>query len=290
MSLKLSALYLLFQATPPGGDPPGPAGPNPPGSPEDPENGSDPSDDGGEYGGSIHDYELRGDRGGDRSEASLFDRVSERHREWEGENDRDARSTRSERDRDRSTGNRNHEREGSHGIESPEPTPSSESNTSPDGSHDGLGPSRLDRGTGERGASGGYRLEGTQYMDMAFFAMERGFTVTSTTGGQHNPGSVHGAGRAIDVRTRDMTAAQTDALIAEARAQGFQVRDERTRPAGQRVWSGPHIHISSPTRREQRAREHGFRLSGPRATMPLRLQENGFDSGLRDLGDNSNGR
>jgi hypothetical protein len=75
------------------------------------------------------------------------------------------------------------------------------------------------------------------------FAQARGFTVTSTTGGQHNPGSKHGQGRAIDVRTRDKSDAEVEAFIAEARADGITVYDERTKPPGQAVWSGPHLHL-----------------------------------------------
>lgn len=75
------------------------------------------------------------------------------------------------------------------------------------------------------------------------FARSRGFTVTSTTGGRHNPGSAHGRGRAIDVRTRDKTPQQVERFMREARAAGYRVLDERRRPPGQRVWSGPHLHL-----------------------------------------------
>ena len=81
------------------------------------------------------------------------------------------------------------------------------------------------------------------YRELAEFARQRGFTVTSTNGGRHNPGSSHYEGRAIDVRTRDKTNAQVQQFIREARAAGYQVADERRRPPGQRVWSGPHLHL-----------------------------------------------
>lgn len=87
------------------------------------------------------------------------------------------------------------------------------------------------------------------YRDLAKFARDRGFTVTSTNGGRHNKGSAHYEGRAVDVRTRDKSPAQVDKLIREARAAGFKVHDERRRPPGQRVWSGPHIHLEIPRRR-----------------------------------------
>lgn len=41
--------------------------------------------------------------------------------------------------------------------------------------------------------------------DLVSFAQDRGATVTSTTGGRHNAGSLHGQGKAIDVRTKDRT-------------------------------------------------------------------------------------
>jgi hypothetical protein len=90
---------------------------------------------------------------------------------------------------------------------------------------------------------------GTQdppHVGLSRFVQERGFTVTSTTGGHHNPGSAHGQGRAIDVRTRDHTDAEVEAFIDDARAAGIDVRDERTRPPGQQIWSGPHLHLSVP--------------------------------------------
>jgi WXG100 family type VII secretion target len=75
---------------------------------------------------------------------------------------------------------------------------------------------------------------------------EAGFTVTSTTGGQHNKGSAHYDGRAIDVRTRDKTNDQINALIDQVKRAGYIVRDERTRPPGQKVWGGPHLHVEAP--------------------------------------------
>jgi hypothetical protein len=116
-------------------------------------------------------------------------------------------------------------------------------------------PGVFDRGAGGRSSEAHLNLEGTQYIDLYFFAISWGFDVTSTTGGAHNPGSVHSLGRAVDVRTRDRTDAQVDAFIDAARSSGIRVRDERTRPAGQRVWSGPHVHLSLPERAVTRSRE-----------------------------------
>jgi hypothetical protein len=75
------------------------------------------------------------------------------------------------------------------------------------------------------------------------FAEQRGFYVTSDNTGKHNVGSKHYLGRAIDVRTHDKTQIQCEAFIAEAKAAGITVRDERVKPKGQKVWSGPHIHL-----------------------------------------------
>lgn len=75
------------------------------------------------------------------------------------------------------------------------------------------------------------------------FASSHGFTVTSTTGGRHNPGSLHPRGLAADVRTKDKTAEEVEAFMEKARAAGYRVRDERTRPAGQAEWDGEHVHL-----------------------------------------------
>lgn len=78
---------------------------------------------------------------------------------------------------------------------------------------------------------------------MVRLAQKHGLTVTSTTGGRHNRNSLHGRGRAIDVRTRGVSSSRLNAFIREARAKGYRVIDERVRPPGQRVWSGPHLHV-----------------------------------------------
>ncbi len=75
-----------------------------------------------------------------------------------------------------------------------------------------------------------------------------GFKVTSTLGGKHNSGSLHARGRAVDFSVKGKTAKQVNDFKAAMRAKGFSVRDERTRPRGQKVWSGPHIHVSDPRR------------------------------------------
>jgi len=84
------------------------------------------------------------------------------------------------------------------------------------------------------------------YVDLAFFAMRRDFTVTSTNGGPHNVNSAHYLGLAIDIRTRDKTQAQIDAIKEDAKLSGIKVRDETQRPENQPVWSGPHLHLSVP--------------------------------------------
>lgn len=75
------------------------------------------------------------------------------------------------------------------------------------------------------------------------FATGEGYRVSSTTGGEHNPGSLHYLGRAIDVSVRGKTNQEVQEFIKNAQAQGYVVRDERSRPPGQAVWGGPHLHL-----------------------------------------------
>ena len=81
------------------------------------------------------------------------------------------------------------------------------------------------------------------YRELVAFARQHGFHVTATNGGRHNPGSAHYESRAIDVRTWNKTPAQINAFMRAAREAGYYVADERRRPPGQRVWSGPHLHL-----------------------------------------------
>jgi hypothetical protein len=62
--------------------------------------------------------------------------------------------------------------------------------------------------------------------------------------GGHNSGSMHYQGSpedpgAIDIDPRGVTPEK----VAQWKAQGYTVLDERSRPAGQAVWTGPHYHI-----------------------------------------------
>lgn len=74
-------------------------------------------------------------------------------------------------------------------------------------------------------------------------AKEFNFVVTSAKEGRHNIGSKHYRGLAIDVRTRDKTAAECEAFMKVCRGFGLIVRDERRKPVGQKVWNGEHLHI-----------------------------------------------
>lgn len=73
----------------------------------------------------------------------------------------------------------------------------------------------------------------------------QGFNVTSTTGGTHNVGSAHYAGRAVDVSVRGKSDEEVEEFIRAMEKRGLTVHDERTRPPGQKVWSGPHIHVEA---------------------------------------------
>jgi hypothetical protein len=76
--------------------------------------------------------------------------------------------------------------------------------------------------------------------ELVSFARRYGFHVTSTTGGRHS-GWAHRAGRAADVRTRGKSATQINMFIRRARAAGIHVIDERR--GGNRLWTGPHLHL-----------------------------------------------
>ena len=78
------------------------------------------------------------------------------------------------------------------------------------------------------------------YQQLSAFARQRGFVVTSSTGGRHL-GWAHKAGRAIDVRTRDHSRAAVAAFIRDARRHGITVIDERG--GGNSAWTGPHVHL-----------------------------------------------
>lgn len=75
-----------------------------------------------------------------------------------------------------------------------------------------------------------------------------GGRITSTTGGQHNPGSAHYAGGAVDVGMgRESPQVQAQILAALQNNPNLMVRDERVRPQGQAVWGGPHLHVEPKT-------------------------------------------
>lgn len=93
------------------------------------------------------------------------------------------------------------------------------------------------------------------FHDLQWFAENYNFVVTSTTGGEHNRGSKHSLGLAIDVRTRGKAKAEIERFIRKARAIGVIVRDERNRPNGQKVWSGAHLHLEIGTQTEEALRE-----------------------------------
>lgn len=83
------------------------------------------------------------------------------------------------------------------------------------------------------------------------FAAERNFTATSgrDSAGVHVRGSLHGGGRALDLRTRDKTPAQVERALREARESGLHAEFER---AGVRGATGDHIHLSTGGRRTTR--------------------------------------
>lgn len=95
---------------------------------------------------------------------------------------------------------------------------------------------------GERAAN----PTGTPLDRLLGFARAHNLAVTSTTGGSHNKGSLHYLGRAVDVRSRGLTEGMIADIKRFASAAGIRVLDERTRPQGQAVWGGPHLHLEFP--------------------------------------------
>jgi TP901 family phage tail tape measure protein len=84
------------------------------------------------------------------------------------------------------------------------------------------------------------------YKKLEEYAGLQGFTVTSAMDGTHNAGSLHALGRAIDVRTSDKNATQIADFMEDALSRGIRVLDERRRLPGEKVWSGPHLHLEVP--------------------------------------------
>ena len=78
------------------------------------------------------------------------------------------------------------------------------------------------------------------YRELTRFANDRGYVVTSSTGG-HHLGWAHAAGRAVDVRTRGHSSADVGSFMRDARSHGITVIDERR--GGNSAWSGPHLHL-----------------------------------------------
>lgn len=101
-----------------------------------------------------------------------------------------------------------------------------------------------------------------------------GGTIGSTTGGQHNVGSLHGSGNAVDIPLgdwRNISPENQQAMIDRlSRQPGIKVRDERQRPAGQKVWGGPHLHVERAT--EAQAAPRPFSGIGRRPAKPAAAQ------------------
>ena len=102
------------------------------------------------------------------------------------------------------------------------------------------------QGTTVQSVIGPVAIGGSPLSKLKDFAGKEGLRVTSTIGGSHVPGSLHYLGRAVDVGTRGLTDSQVSQIVADAKQNGIGVIDERTQPAGERQWSGPHLHLQIP--------------------------------------------
>src|SRR2546423_1458427 len=77
---------------------------------------------------------------------------------------------------------------------------------------------------------------------------KRGFEITDVdTPGVHNKGSAHDLGKAVDFRTKTKTASQVEEMFDYLTSRGYVVLDERSRPAHQKKWGGPHGHAQIGT-------------------------------------------
>lgn len=86
----------------------------------------------------------------------------------------------------------------------------------------------------------------TNYIDLRDIVTKMGWRVTAEMGGPHNAHSKHFKGKAIDVSVRGRTEFHVVVLIQVLEGAGYSVFDERIRPIGQKVWTGPHLHLSVP--------------------------------------------
>jgi hypothetical protein len=71
--------------------------------------------------------------------------------------------------------------------------------------------------------------------------------ISSGRDGQHNPGTIHGRGEAIDLSLSGLTADQVNNIVKAIRdrigTDNYDVINEFTKPPNSKVWTAPHIHI-----------------------------------------------
>lgn len=84
------------------------------------------------------------------------------------------------------------------------------------------------------------------YIELKNIVTQMGWRVTSEMGGGHNAHSLHYRGKALDISVRGRDEFDIAMLYTVMGEQGYYVRDERKRPKGQKVWKGPHLHLSVP--------------------------------------------
>lgn len=84
------------------------------------------------------------------------------------------------------------------------------------------------------------------YKEISTLVTSLGWKITSTNTGRHNKNSRHYRGKAVDVSVKFKSEFEVLVFIETLEKEGYTVVDERIRPFGQRVWTGPHFHIYAP--------------------------------------------
>ncbi|MGO6859799.1 hypothetical protein ACCS99_20020 [Rhizobium ruizarguesonis] len=114
------------------------------------------------------------------------------------------------------------------------------------------------------------------FVKLDIFAWDRGYRVTSSSGGRHGSFSFHTDGRAIDVGTNGKSTAEIEAMRQEFRRYGLRIYDETDSRNWTANTTGFHLHVDTGTQEEvverTRAGRNGLTREdlGLGASWPLR--------------------